>query len=306
MIEKAISFFSENHQLRGSIYYPENFCTDRAAPAIVVNSGYQGFNEFYPKMLAGPLTELGYVCLGFDYRGMADSDGEKGRVLLEEQAQDVRNAVTFIAAQPEVDPRQVCLVGWGMGAANVILAAEKGRSIAAVAALNGFYNGKRWLQSVHTYDRYVRILDEVHDDRLQRVTTGSSRLTGTFEHYLLDPSTSDYVQTELASVYGFGHPTQMQFTESILDLDVDAIVAKVAPIPIFIGHGTKNALHPYSEATALYAAAAHPKTLYDIEGRHNDFMYADHPEVIRLCAALDWFFRTAISATLEQHHTLYA
>jgi uncharacterized protein len=296
VIEKETAFYSEGSRLKATIYYPDNLPEGEQYPAIVVNSGYQGFNEFYPKLFAQRMTEHGFVCLGFDYRGMADSEGEKGRVLIEEQAQDVRNAVTFISSQDDIDPRRVGLVGWGMGAANVILAAEKAGDIAGVAALNGFYDGERWLKSIHTYDEFLKIVDEVHEDRVNRVLRGESELADTFAHYPLDPATGDYVEKELSQVHGFGHPTRLQFTESILDLKVENVVANLAPTPLFIAHGEQNSLHPYEEARSLYAVAASPKTLYTISGRHNDFMYGDHPEFLLLCDRLHEFFDEAFSA----------
>jgi hypothetical protein len=180
-----------------------------------------------------------------------------------------------------------------MGAANVILAAEKGGNVAGVASLNGFYDGQRWLKSIHTYDEFLKIVEEVEEDRVRRVLQGESKLADTFAHYPLDPATDDYVQQELAPVYGFGHPTRVQFTESILDLKVESVVAGLSPTPLFIAHGKRNSLHPYDEAVALYAAAASPKILYSIEGRHNDFMYSDHPEFLLLCDRLKEFFDEA-------------
>ncbi|TRV80150.1 alpha/beta hydrolase [Streptomyces sp. 130] len=299
MIQQDTAFHSEGSRLEATLYYPQDAAQDGAPrPALVINSGYQGFNEFYPKMFAERMTERGFVCLGFDYRGMADSEGEKGRVLIEEQTQDVRNAVTFLRAQDGIDPRRVGLVGWGMGAANVILAAEKDGAVAGVAALNGFYDGERWLKSIHTYDEFQKIVAEVAEDRTNRVLKGESRLADTFEHYPLDPATGDYVEKELSQVYGFGHPTRIQFTESILDLKVQNVVANLAPTPLFLGHGERNSLHPFDEAANLYEAAASPKTLYTIDGRHNDFMFVDHPEFLTLCDRLRDFFDAAFSAAV--------
>ncbi|MEV8566015.1 alpha/beta fold hydrolase [Streptomyces sp. NPDC051322] len=293
MIQKDTAFYSEGSRLEATLYYPDDVTEGGQRQALVINSGYQGFNEFYPKMFASRMTERGFVCLGFDYRGMADSEGEKGRVLIEEQVQDVRNAVTFLRSQEDVDPRRVGLIGWGMGAANVILAAEKAGDVAGVASLNGFYDGERWLKSIHTYDEFQKIVAEVEEDRTNRVLRGESRLADTFVHYPLDPATGDYVQKELSQVYGFGHPTRLQFTESILDLKVASVVANLAPTPLFLGHGEQNSLHPYDEALSLYASAASPKTLYTIPGRHNDFMFGDHPEFVLLCDRLREFFDEA-------------
>jgi alpha-beta hydrolase superfamily lysophospholipase len=306
VIEKETAFYSEGCRLKATVYYPDDLPDGGQHPALVINSGYQGFNEFYPKMFAQRMTERGFVCLGFDYRGMADSEGEKGRVLIEEQAQDVRNAVTFIRSQDDVAPRRVGLIGWGMGAANVILAAEKAGDVAGVAALNGFYDGERWLKSIHTYDEYLRIVDEVEEDRVARVLRGESKLADTFAHYPLDPATSDYVEKELSQVSGFGHPTRVQFTESILDLKVENVVANLAPTPLLIAHGEQNSLHPYHEALSLWASAASPKVLYTIQGRHNDFMYVDHPEFLLLCDRLQDFFDEALSVSAAPTRSISA
>ncbi len=298
MIERKTAFYSEGARLQASFYYPDDFDVEAATPhpVLMVNSGYQGFNEFYPKMFAELYTARGYVCFGFDYRGMADSEGPKGTVLLEQQVEDVRNAVTFVQAQPDVDASRIALIGWGMGASNVVIAAEKGRNVAAVVALNGFFNGERWLRSIHTYDEWADILRQVQEDRVLRVTTGESRLADTFEHYPLDPATKQYVVDELEQVYGYGHPTRIQFTESIIEMDADRSAARLGGIPLFVGHGVRNTLHPIDESLALYAAASSPKTLLRIDGRHNDFMYVDHPVFVDLCDRIEQFLAPAFEA----------
>lgn len=293
MIEKKTTFYSEGAKLQASFYYPDDFNADAPHPVLIVNSGYQGFNEFYPKMFAELYTARGYVCFGFDYRGMADSEGPKGTVLLEQQVEDVRNAVSFVQTQENVDPKRIALLGWGMGGANVVAAAEKERGVAAVVAMNGFYVGERWLKAIHTYDEWTKILEDVRADRVLRVTTGESRLADTFEHYPLDPATKDYVQNELEQVYGFGHPTRVQFTESIIGTNVERAAARLNGVPLFIAHGVDNTLHPISEAEGLFAAASSPKTLFRIQGRHNDFMFVDHPVFVDLCDHIETFLTDA-------------
>src|SRR5688572_25813760 len=113
VIEKQTTFFSEGSRLQATLYYPDDLSDGAKRPALIVNSGYQGFNEFYPKMFARLMTQFGYICLGFDYRGMADSEGPKGTVLIEEQVEDIRNAVTFLQAQQDIDDQQIGLIGWG-------------------------------------------------------------------------------------------------------------------------------------------------------------------------------------------------
>jgi uncharacterized protein len=290
MQERKITFYSEGCKLEGSVYLPDDYQPGEKRPAVIPNSGYNGFNEYYPRLFARYLTAAGYVCLGFDYRGFANSEGARGRVILDEQVEDIKNAITFLQIQAEVDPQRIGLIGWGMGGSNVVRVAASDKRVKAVAALNGFFNGARWLKSVHTYVDWNNILKTVEEDRIRRVTTGQSLLADPFVHYPLDPSTEDDVNEHLAILPGFGKQTTLQFTDSIIGLNVDRVVADVSPTPLFLGHGKDNLLHPLDESVALYHAAKEPKQLYLIEGQHNDFMHAGHPVFEQLIEELRVFF----------------
>jgi uncharacterized protein len=290
MIEKKIVFYSDGLKLKGSFYYPEDFNEEKVYPVLIVNSGYQGFNNFYPKLFAEKLTQSGFVCFGFDYRGFADSEGEKGRVILSEQVTDIRNAISYVSNNPNVDPKRIGIAGWGMGACNVIHVAAKDQRVKAVAAMNGFYNGERWLKTIHSYQEWSKIQEMLKEDRIRRATEGYSKLEDPFIHYPLDPATEDYVNKELAPVYGFGKQTQLSFTDSILDTNAEELVEKIAPRPLFVAHGQDNLLHPYSESVSLFQKAGEPKVFYSVPGKHNDFMFGDHPEFIKLNETLADFF----------------
>jgi fermentation-respiration switch protein FrsA (DUF1100 family) len=302
MIERKISFYSEGCKLDGTLYLPDDYQKGEKRPAIVPNSGYQGFNEFYPKLFAGNLTKNGFVCLGFDYRGFADSDGAKGRVILDEQVEDIKNAVTFLQLQEEVDSERIGLIGWGMGGANVVRVTASDQRVKAVAALNGFYHGERWLKSIHSYVDWKKILNQVDEDRKRRVTTGESLYSDPFIHYPLDPATNDYVQKELVPLAPFGKETTLQFTDSIIEMDAEKVAADISPRPIFIAHGDENSLHPVEEAYALYSEATEPKQFYLVNGKHNDFMYNDNTVFQELMENLKEFFITNLQSDSCLHY----
>ncbi|KEF36310.1 Alpha/beta hydrolase family [Schinkia azotoformans MEV2011] len=295
MKERQISFYSEGYKLEGTVYLPDDYVEGEKRPAIIPNSGYNGFNEFYPRLFARNLTEAGFVCLGFDYRGFANSEGENGRVILDEQVEDIMNAITFLQVQPEVDSERIGLIGWGMGGSNVVRVAAKDKRVKAVAALNGFYDGERWLKSIHSYVEWMEIVKTVEQDRITRVTTGKSELADPFIHYPLDPATDDYVQKELAPLSPFGKQTQIQFTDSIMNMNAEKVAKEISPIPLFVGHGKDNLLHPLEESKGLYEAAQEPKQFYLIDGKHNDFMYHEHPVFQALTSELALFFNTNLN-----------
>jgi fermentation-respiration switch protein FrsA (DUF1100 family) len=291
MKQRDIHFYSEGHKLVGTVYLPDDYKAGEKRPVIIPNSGYQGFNAFYPKLFSRYFTAAGYVCLGFDYRGYAESEGPQGRFIIGEQVEDIRNAVTFAQTLPEADPERIGLLGWGMGAPSVIEVTATDPRVKAVAGLNGFYNGERWLKSIHTPEGWEDILKLVAEDRIQRVTSGTSKRVEPFVHYLLDPATNDYVEKELAPAQAISKQVDLQFTESIISMNIEPMVAAVAPRPLFIAHGKDNMLHPKQEAEAVYTAAHDPKELYWIDGKHNDFMFYDHPVLNALTKRIVDFFR---------------
>jgi fermentation-respiration switch protein FrsA (DUF1100 family) len=301
MTERHIRFYSEGHKLDGALYLPDNYQPGQKLPAIIPNSGYQGVHEFYPKLFSKYLTAAGYACLGFDYRGFAKSEGRQGRVILAEQVEDIKNAVTFLRTQDEVDPEAIGLIGWGMGAFNVVQLAAADKRVKAVAALNGFYNGERWLKSIHSYVEWVELLKSIEEDRIRRVTTGRSKPSDPFIHYPLDPTTKRYVQKDLQPLNPLSAKIDMQFTDSILGMNAEQTAAAISPRPLFIGHGWDNMLHPREEAEALYKAAAEPKELYWVDGQHNDFMHYDDPQMNKLMGRLTEFFEVLRSRQVVEY-----
>lgn len=290
MEQQDITFFSDGIKLVGTFYAPDGMETQKL-PHIIVCSGYQGFNNFYPRLFSSYLTMSGFSCLGFDYRGFAESGGPRGRVILPEQVEDIKNAVTFAQTLAQVDEEKIGLLGWGMGAANVVELAGTDHRVKAVAAVNGFYDGERWLQSTHTPESWHDLLNAVEEDRVRRVTTGKSKRVEPFVHYSLDPATEDYVQAELDPlIERSGRQVDLQLTESILAAKPETMAAAISPRPLFIAHGKNNKLHPPDAAEQLYAKAGEPKTLYWIDGKHNDFMFDGDPVLGDLAAKLSEFF----------------
>ena len=91
-------------------------------------------------------TRLGYPCFAFDYRGFEASEGtvakvefsskapyirflishvhpptgERKKVLLEEQIEDIVNAVSFCHAHPKTKGHPIILMGWGMAGGMIL------------------------------------------------------------------------------------------------------------------------------------------------------------------------------------------
>lgn len=290
MITKEKSFYSDGYRLSATLYLPDDYQKGEKRPCIIPNSGYIGLNTIYPALYARALTTRGFVCFGFDYRGFSDSEGSAGVCKLDEQVEDIRSAVTFVQTLSEADPKRIGLIGWGMAAGLVARVAQVDRRIKAAAGLNGFYSGRRWLKRVYSDAEYLNMKAMVSREMTRFAVEGKRRFADPFLFYPLDPATEAIVDKDLYTVSGYGQEISMEIGRSILEFDAEKNISDIV-IPMFIGHGVNNHLHPISEAEEFYKKLRAPKRYYVIDGKHNDFMFDDHPEFVKLIDQLDDFFQ---------------
>ena len=106
------------------------------------------------------LNELGYVTLRFDMRGCGDSEGERGRVICLEQVEDTRNALTFLAKHPAVDPDRIGVIGSSFGGAVAVYAGGVDERVAAVISNGGWGDGERKFRGQHKSPRGMGALHQ--------------------------------------------------------------------------------------------------------------------------------------------------
>lgn len=92
------------------------------APVVVFLHGY-GASKTQSLGVAEFLHDAGYAIVAFDFRAHGKSGGAYTTLGIDE-ANDVRAAVAFAVARPEVDAQRVVLFGWSMGAVAALNAAS--------------------------------------------------------------------------------------------------------------------------------------------------------------------------------------
>src|SRR5699024_9187965 len=108
-------FFSDRYLLDADLHTPDDDGAAAPYPVVVACSGYAGLKTIHPERFARARTPLGFAVLAFDYRGFGLSEGERGRLVPQEWAEDVRAGVGMLSTCPQIDSERISLLGWGLG-----------------------------------------------------------------------------------------------------------------------------------------------------------------------------------------------
>lgn len=299
MRTRPFPFFSSGLRLDADLHLPDDDGDGAPYPVVIPSSGYQGLKVIHPERFARALTARGYAVVAFDYRGFGLSEGERGRLVPQEWAEDLRAAVDRACAADELDETRVGLLGWGMGGGVVIAEAAEDERVRAVASVNCISDGHRSTRHTHDETSWESLLTRVAADRGRRTELGRSEITSPWDIVRLDRdgTTDGYVGEELYKAPGFGAGVSLESADLLLRFSPQSVVHKIAPRPVLVVHGAENGLYDPQEARALYEHAAEPKRLRLIDGAgHTEWMFDDHPTFRGLVDELDAFYTEALAA----------
>jgi uncharacterized protein len=191
VMRKPVSFFSQGVKLVGDLYLPDDLARGEKRAAIVLCHGYTGVRNIYLPDNARVLNEAGYAVLNFDYKGWGDSEGPKTRLAPYGRVADVQAALTFLAAQPEVEASRLGLYGTSYGGATVVWVAAIDPRVKCTVSVVGIGNGARWMRSVRRPDEYYDLLERAAADRTRRALEGASEFVERAEILLPDRQSAE-------------------------------------------------------------------------------------------------------------------
>ena len=130
MVRQAVTIPSDSETLQGWLYLPSSYQPGTKLPGIVTANALTGIKEINLVQYAERFAAAGFATLVFDYRYWGESSGEpRFHVAPMEFRADIRAALDFLAARPEVDANRIG--GWGisMGGQNMLFLATLGTSL---------------------------------------------------------------------------------------------------------------------------------------------------------------------------------
>jgi alpha-beta hydrolase superfamily lysophospholipase len=259
-------------RLAGDFYSPApaDGVAPAAGPAVLFALGF-GSVKGQVRSWADRLVAAGFCVLVLDYRGFGDSEGTRGRVVPQEQVEDLRAGLTYLAHREEVDPHRIALLGVSTGGAVAVYTAGVDPRVTAVCSIVGWADGARHLRYLRRHHEWLDLLDRVDAARTRRVVDGVDDRVDPDEILLRDPESTRWRRQMVEQFPDMGFDTTMETAERILEFRPESMLPLASGAPLLVIHAEHDQLVPVDEAWALYRRASEPKRIVIIpDAEHHD------------------------------------
>ena len=290
MEQRVVHFYSEGSRLEGDIFLPDDLRSGEQRPGIVLCHGFTGLRELVLPDYAKVFAAAGYVALSFDYRGFGGSEGEKWRLLPLEQVDDIRNAITFLQAQDEVDAERIGIWGTSFGGGHVPYTAGVDERVKVAVGQVGFGDGERFINDVRSYGERQELSRILAEDRRQRVLTGAGQKLDPLELSLRDPQSRAFLPQALEAVPHMRCELSWETAEKTIEFKPIDVVDQIAPRALLLIGAEKDSICPIDGYRKLYERAKEPKKLAVLPITHYE-IYAGEWFEQSSRLAVEWYDR---------------
>lgn len=280
---------------RGWLYVPDDLAAGQGAATIVLANGFTGVKEIALPDYAERFAAAGFVTLVFDYRYFGESEGEpRSQLFALAQVDDVRNAITWVSEQPEVDPARIGLWGTSYGAGIVVYAATFDKRVKAVVAqVPSLVNpdSRRAMDP----ERWDAVGDFLLKDRIERYQTGAVNYMKVVAPegepcVLPGQEVYDLFMAIAEDAPNWRNQLTVESLEKMREFDPVSLIHLMAPSALLVMPAEKDSLLSLDAIKAAYEKASEPKTLNVLPIGHFE-IYEEPWLSTAVDAALDWYKR---------------
>jgi dipeptidyl aminopeptidase/acylaminoacyl peptidase len=298
-MRRDVSFSSQGTSCAAWLYLPDGLAADQPAPGIVMANAISAVKEITLPGYAERFAAAGYAALAFDYRGFGTSEGEpRNHLVPHEQQVDLRNAVTWLRAQPEVDPERIGAWGVSLGGVHALHAGAYDRRVKAVVSVATGLNVFEPVMGREALQGFLAMLNADRDRRFGSGETASytPAVSMPGEGGVMPfPEAYEFYTEAARSAPSYDNRLTLESVEWLIADHSSEAIAHISPTPLLVIHGEKDVI-PVDAVRAVFERAGEPKRLLVLDCLHTD-LYVREPWVSQAATAcVEWFDQHLMAA----------
>jgi uncharacterized protein len=291
---EKVEFLSDGLKIVGNLFKPDNFKEGDVLPAVIVAGPMTGVKEQVAGLWAERLAKAGFLTLAFDHRNFGESEGTpRQHEDPAKKIEDLKNAISFLASLPEVDPSKIGACGVSMGGGYVLQLAAWDRRIKAVTIVaSGLNLGDTFLEMMGK-EALIKRLEELNAARQKHYDTGEVQYipavaTGGKPAAMTGDEPFEYYGTSRSWSPGWVNRYTTESIENLMSFNAVSYAHHVAPTPLLIIHGKND----------KYCLPKFAQEVYDKAGEPKVIMWVDAPNHIDLYD-IEKYLEPAVNKTVE-------
>lgn len=298
-MRRDVTFQSAGLTCKGWLYLPDNLPAGSKVPGMVMADANCAVKEMVEWQYAEKFAAAGIAALAFDFRFLGESEGlPRNEIVYFDQHEDLRNAITFLSEQPEVDANRIGIWGISAGGGHAVhLAAfdKRIKAAAAVVPLGMHFDAILPLMGEQGMAMTRGFLARDRAGRFHGQPPAYLALVsrGNTEALFPNPAAYEYYMTTAAKqAPNFRNQVTLRSVEKNLEFDPGAFIHLVTPTPLLMVCAQGDLAIPVGQLMAkAFERAGEPKRMMTLACNHTDVFVQGDAFTQASSACVDWFKR---------------
>jgi fermentation-respiration switch protein FrsA (DUF1100 family) len=283
-----VEFHSGGDTVRAHLYLPEQAGPH---PVVVMAGGWCYVRELVQPIYAEQFGSHGIAALVFDYRRLGASDGTpRQHIDPNDQLEDYRNAITWVADRDDIDADQISV--WGIsysGGHALIIGASDHRVknvMSVVPVVDGYVNMRR----VHGTTGFRALEQAVREDRVNRYRTGeygymamsTTRVGEELCTWPFPETFEAFTELKRTVAPAHEHRNTIASVEMLMNYSVDPFLGRLLDTPVLMVLAQGDDLTLWDKEMDVYGRIpTTKKELHVVKQAKHMELYSDRPSLER-------------------------
>ena len=253
-------------------------------PLIILNHGLSGIVDLDLERYADVFVAAGFACLAYDHRNWGRSGGEpRGETDPWQQVGDLREAISFARALPDIDPQRIGLWGTSYAGGHVLTVTALDRRVRCAVTQVPLISGSRTFDSWVPADKRGKFLARLGTDRDNRYRCDAPAVSPAA---LPGSETEEWIQN--SDVNGtYSNELTARTFDLLRTYEPVSFVEQIAPTPLLMIVASNDLQTPTAWQLEAFERIGEPKRLLEIDCRHYDVYMERLDEAA--AGALAWY-----------------